>query len=245
MSDDKLDFLEEGQDAPEAEAAETPEPQPEPEQPVEAAPEPDEGEQQEVAPPATPEPPQTIPVTALMDERFKRQEAERELQEIQRRMEMQERQLQHLQQPQQEAPDILDNPQGAFQHYVAPLQQQFEQRIMAMSLHQARQTHGEELVNEAIAFFDKNPQLSHQFVNHPSPYDAGVEFYKRQKVLEEIGADPDAWREQERAKLKAELNQAPAAPVQPKAPPPSMVTAPSQGGDVQAPGNAFDGMFPD
>jgi hypothetical protein len=127
------------------------------------------------------------------------------------------------------------------------LEQQFQQRLMQMSKFQAEREFGQETVKEAVAYFDQHPQQSQQFMSHPSPFHAAVEFYQRQKVASEIGSDPEAYkqklREELRAELEAELTQSPKS--KPKAPPPSMASAPAAGKEAITSGSAFDQLFPD
>lgn len=246
MSDDKLDFLDESTEAAAVEAeAEAPEPEqpeavkatPEPE----AAPQEDEpkaegtGETKAGPPPAGEEKQSFIPVTALLDEREKRQKAEREAEALRQwraQVEAQQRQG-------QKKPDFFDNPDQAVQ-----------QALVATKVQQSRffaeRDFGAETVNEAMAYFDLHPQHTQQFLSHPSPFHAAVEFYKRQKFLDEV-KDPDEWRNAERERLKqelmAELQAAPPQPSASKAPPPSMAKAPATGRDAIAPGNAFESLF--
>jgi hypothetical protein len=254
MSDDKLGFLdemsEEITETPEVEVEEPTAEEPqevkaeEPETPAveEAA---DTGEE-EAAPPVAEveEKPQAIPVTALLDEREKRQLAERKAEETAKRLADMEARIRASQQ-QQKAPDWDMEPQAAAQYQA----QAFEQRMQAQRLEQSKffasREFGNDTVNEAIAYFDQNPQLSHQFINEPSPFHAAVEFYQKQKFLSEVGENPDAYkdslREQIRQELMAEMTTS--SPSKPKAPPPSMAKAPSTGRDAITPGSTFDNMF--
>lgn len=239
-------------------AEEQPEVEAETPQPVEAT---DEGAEAEVEEQtgetegSTPEPePQNdskIPVTALLDEREKRQEAQRKAEEADRRARELQAQLQRMQQPKQEAPDWYEDPQAAAQFQSQTIEQQMQARMMQQSKFFAERDFGAETVNEALSYFDQHPEQSGQFVNHPSPFHAAVEYYKRQKTAAEIGSDPEAYKEKIRAELKAELeaqltqNAAVAQPSKPKSPPPSVASAPAKGREAIVPGNAFDGMFPD
>lgn len=236
---DKLAFLDDEQPEPEkveVEAQADPEIQPEP----------TKGEP-EAAPPAAveAEKPSAIPISALLDERERRQKAEREAEELRQwraKMEAQEKA--------QPAPDFFTDPDQR----LAYERQQFQAQFTAMKLQQSRflaeREFGAEVVNEAYAYFDRNPHLSHQFLDHASPFHAAVEFYKRQKVAEEIGADPEAWKasqmatikEQLRAEIMAELQ----GTVQPKPRiPGSLASAPAAGkaGEPMARGSAFDAAF--
>lgn len=244
MSDGKLDFLDETPEAEEPEAVEaaTLEPKPEAEGTGETASPPE-------APVETPKAPEahTAPLTALLDEREKRQAAERELNQLREWRRQQEAQARAAQ---QKVPDVFEDPQG----FVAHSQQTFQSALigtkMEMSKFLAERDFGAELVNEAFAFYEANPQLSQQFVSHPSPWHAGVEFYKQQKAIQEIGNDPEGWkksqmdtlREQIKAELLAEMQGA--VPAKPK-PPVSLAGQPAAGrGEPKAaPGSAFDQIF--
>lgn len=236
MSADKLDFLSEK----EAEEV-TPEPQIEEPALPEETPEPTgETQPQEVAPsvPPTPEPEvQRIPLTAMLDEREKRQKAERELEEMRR-------QLAQFQQP-PKVPDFYEDADGRLAYERRTIEQQTQARFLAQSRFLAEREFGADVVKEAYEFFDQpeNRYITQQLVNHPSPYHAAVEFYKRQKFLAEV-QDPDKWREQERERIRQEVLAQAAPPPKPTAPPPSLSRAPSRGNDAIAPGNAFDSMFP-
>lgn len=246
--EDKLSFLDEQPTEPEAaqEASEPitedVQPEPEPEQELGETPahEAVEPEPEPAAPPAVEEPQQSAPITALLDEREKRQNAERQMQQLQQQL----AQLQAAQQP-KEAPDFFEDPQRAAQHYIAPLQQQLQAQKLEMSKFHASQAFGEDVVAEAMTFFDQNPALSHQFIEHPSPFHAAVEFYKKQKVLADMGSDPEAYiNQQVEARMQAKMQEQATRPAAPKAPPPSMAKAPTQGKDAISSGNTFDQMFP-
>lgn len=236
MSDEKLDFLNETPEEPDTDPQEVVEEVQEAEAETrEAEAQPEGTGEEEAAPPvAAEEKPSAIPVTALLDEREKRQKAERELEDLRRwrqQMEAQQRQG-------QKKPDFFDNPDQAVQ-----------QALIATKVQQSRflaeREFGAEAVNEAMAYFDKNPQETHRFLEHPSPFHAAMEFYKRQKFLEEV-QDPDAWREAERERIRQELASQAPAPSKPTAPPPSMSRAPSapvRGQPSQ--GSAFEQAFPD
>lgn len=199
---------------------------------------------------STPEPeppqPQTAPLTALLDEREKRQDAQREAQENARKMRELEAQLKQLQQPKQEAPDFFEAPQEAMQFHQTQQEQAFNARMMQQSKFFAERDFGAEVVGEAVAFFDQHPQMSQQFMNHPSPFHAAVEFYQKQKLADEIGSDPEAYKARIRAEIEAELqaNAKTVQPAKPKSPPPSVASAPAQGREEIVAGNGFDQLFP-
>lgn len=241
MSEDKLDFL----DGQPAEV--TPEPQAEPV--VLAEPMADKGEPAAQpapsVPPAEPAEKQHVaPLTALLDEREKRQTAERELQEL-RNWRQQQEAAQRAAQVQ--APDPRQDPDGALEYQRTIFQQQLYNTRLQTSRFLAEQQFGADTVKEAFEFFDKNPALSHQFVDHPSPFHAAVEFYKRQRVAEEVGADPAAYRSKLEAEIRAQLiAEMQAQPVQPKPRlPGSLAAAPAAGvaGEPVSKGSAFDTAF--
>lgn len=223
MTDNTLDFLDETPtDAPEPEQAEA-----QAEEQVEAQP---EGTGEPAEPPsASEEKSRDVPFVALMDEREKRQAAQREAEELRKQIAEYQRQAQ----PAKEKPDFFDNPDQAM-----------DQRLMAVKLQQSRffaeKEYGADVVAAAYAYFDEHPNESQSLINHPSPFHAAVDHYKRQTKLAEIGPDPDAWiNAQVEARLAERLAQSPA----PKAPPPSMARAPSTGGERISPGSAFDETF--
>ena len=255
--------VEEAQAEPEQTEVETP-------QPVEAEPEGAEAKEQTGVeePGSTPEPePQNEGMSqaeiglkfALTDEREKKREAQRELAEYQREKAETDRelrelraQMQRLQQPKQEAPDWYENPQAAAQFQSQTIEQGFQARLMQQSKFFAEKEYGADAVNAAMAYFDQHPEQSTQFVNHPSPFHAAVEFHKRQVVASEIGSDPEAYRQKIRDEIKAELEaqyaqngKAVSQSSKPKAPPPSMASAPATGGESLSPGSGFDMLFPD
>lgn len=243
MSEDKLDFLD-GQPADVT-------PEPAPAEPVILAEPPaDKGEPvaqaAPSAPPAEPAEKQHLaPLTALLDEREKRQAAEREAAEL-RAWRQQQEAAQRAAQAQ--APDPRQDPDGALAYQQAAFQAQLYNAKISQSRFLAEQQFGAELVKEAFAFFDQNPALSHQFVDHPSPFHAAVEFYKRQKVADEVGADPAAYRSrleaEIREKLMAELQAVQPAQPKPRLPG-SLAAAPAAGGvgEPISKGSAFDTAF--
>lgn len=232
MEADKLTFLDEKPEAePEvAEPAQTPEPEPKAAEP--------EGTGEPAEPPSAPErTDRFVPLTAILDEREKRQAKEREAEEYRRKLEALERQIAAQQQP-QPRPSFRDAPDQAL---AASL---YEMKLQ-QSRFLAEREYGKDTIEEAFAFFDRpeNRALTHQFAASPSPFHAAVDAYKRLKTAETIGPDPDAYIE---AQVEARLQQRLAQSVTPapKAPPPSMARAPTAGRDAITPGSAFDQMLP-
>lgn len=240
MSDEKLEFLDQSQNQPEAEEAEQPEPQEqveaEAEQPEPELVEEDTGEEPSEPPSPQPEP-TAVPLTSLLDEREKRQALERKLQAL----EAQQRAA--SQQQQAPAPDLYDDPDKRLQYERTQLEEARKQDKLQTSKFFAERDFGKEVVDEAIAYFDSNPAQSNQFLNHPSPFHAAVDYYKKQKFLSEVGDDPEAYiqRQVEERMQAATLS---AQPSKPKAPPASLAKAPSTGKETIARGSGFDLAIP-
>lgn len=242
MAEDKLDFLDE---EPKEAAAPKEEPVVAEAEPAEAeeVTEPEDKGEEPAAPPAAEPEPKAIPVTALLDEREKRQAAQRQAEEAQKRLKELEARLRDLENP-REQPDFYADPDAAFKAREA----QFEQKMMADRLRtskfMAEREFGAEIVAEAYAYFDQHPQESQLLLDHPSPFHAAVEQYKRQKFLTEV-QDPDAWKAQQLEELRKQLAEeaATAVPPKPKVPPASLSKATSAGGEPKTPGTAFDGVF--
>lgn len=228
MSEEKLAFVDENTTAaPQVETPDTPADPP----PAEV-----KGDTP-AAPPAAPEDKAAhIPISALLDERERRQKAEKEAEEG--------RQFRRQQEARQREAAMQDPEQRrAYEH------QQFHGMLMEQRLSQSRfmaeREFGKEEVAAAYAYFDQHPQLSHQLLSHPSPFHAAVEFVRRQKIADEVGSDPEAWRAREREKLRAELMAETPQPQPQQRLPGSLAAAPAAGraGEPRPRGSAFDAAF--
>lgn len=240
MSDEKLNFLD---------AEEPATPAPEPSAPVieaekPAAPEPEPQGDGRLRDPETG---RFVPISALLDERDKRQAETRKREDL-------EAQLQRYQQPQQPE-QIPTDPSGIIQYALAEQQRiAFNERLNTSEL-MARQSHGEEIVSQAqqafLAAVGQNPMLQQQLQGQIHPYDFVVKWHKQHKLMSEIGQDPEAWRKSEAEKIRAQvLAELQGQGVQPaqssQQPPPSVVGRPAaaRAGSVPTgPGNAFDNLF--
>jgi len=240
MSDEKLNFLD--AEEPATPAPEQSAPVIEAEKP--AAPEP---EPQGDGRARDPETGRFVPISALLDERDKRQA------ETAKRIDL-EAQLQRYQQPQQPE-QIPTDPSGIIQYALAEQQRiAFNERLNTSEL-MARQAHGEDIVSEAQQAFlsavGQNPMLQQQLQGQIHPYDFVVKWYRQHKLMSEIGQDPEAWRKSEaekiRAQVLAELQGQGVSPApSSQQPPPSVVGRPAaaRAGTVPTgPGNAFDNLF--
>lgn len=102
-------------------------------------------------------------------------------------------------------PDIFEDATGAIQHQLQPIQQQLQAQKLQMSRFHAEREFGKEVVNDAFEFFNENPGLSHALLEEASPFHAAVDIFNQHKVAKEIGNDPEAWRNAEREKMRAEI----------------------------------------
>lgn len=250
MEDGKLDFLDEKDESEDAtvevEAQAEPEAIEEPEAP--------EGEKAEGEPPS-PEfkTSRDIPITALLDEREKRQKAEREAEELRRWRAEMERQKE-----QPKAPDFYEDPEARMAYENQNIQTLLWNERLNMSEALSRDKHGDAAVDEARDAFmraaQQNPSLQMELRAQANPYGFVVNWYKRQSVMSEIGNDPDGWKakqvetikaelaEQIRAEVMAELQGA--TPAQKPRPPASLSGQPAAGrGEPMSRGSAFDAAF--
>lgn len=196
-----------------------------------------------------------VPISALLDEREKRQALQRRLDDFER---------QRQQQP--ETPPNLQTPEEIAAYVQREAANAAWSARAEFSEGSAREKHGDEIVDAALAWNDAKcaaEKAAHGFspfavqqMRERNPIDWVIRQHKRDALLSEIGDDPEAYR----AKVKAELevsfatNQpapsAPAAthpqPVAPKPTPrPSLASAPNAGGMQTVPVKApFDATFP-
>lgn len=237
MTEDALAFLDQ--------KGMTETPAPEPVQ-ADPAPEPIQPEGEPATPPvAQAEEPRHIPITALLDEREKRQAKEREAEELRRKL----AEYEARQQPVAPPPDVFTDPDQRFSYE----RQQVQGAIIGVKMQQSRflaeRDFSPEEVNAAVEWFNDYPELSHKMINHPSPFHAAVETYRRFKAAEKVGPDPDAFINAEVERRLAErLAAAAPAQVQPPRPaaPASLATAPAVGratSQPQSPGSIFDATF--
>lgn len=197
------------------------------------------------APPAVSEPREDgrIPIAAMLDEREKRQAAQREAEDLRRKLAAYEAQKA------QPAPDFYDDPEARLQAERAQVHNALWNERLNTSELVARQAHGEETVNAAREAFmseaQQNPALAVELRRQQHPYDFVVNWHRRQRVLAEVGTDPAAYR----AKIETEVRErvlaelAAAQPQKPAAPPPSLAAAPSVGSNSQAIPSPFENLF--
>jgi hypothetical protein len=234
MTDDALSFLDD-----------TARPAPEPAAQPEPAPEPVAAPQGEViaAPPAAPETHSAVPLTALLDEREKRQQAMRELDELKRWKAEQEAKTQ-----QPKPIDLIEDPEGFARQQEQRLQTAIMQDRYERSLDAAREKHGEDKVKEVIAFFNdpRHAPKSAEFARMPDPFRAAFRYYDEQRDVEQIRTVGGIAALQ--AKIEAEVRERLLAEMQssapkPATPPPSLSSAASPGASKAPPKNGFEATF--
>jgi len=163
------------------------------------------------APPASEDTPH-VPRKALEDERRKRQQLEQELAQ----MRQTQQHPQHQQAPQE-------------QHQLPPevfLQQQIVNERLNMSEMIVRQQHDD--VDTVIERFQQeaqnNPALGAQLQSQTHPWKWAYDYAKRLMLMDEIGSDPEAYKQRLREQLMAELQQQ----QQEQSPTPAAVNPPAE-----------------
>jgi hypothetical protein len=191
--------------------------------------EPQPAAQPEAAPAPAPEP-QHAPLTALLDERDKRQAAERERDALRAQVQSQ--------QP-VEMPDPDLDPAGFAQFQESRLQQVLLNQTLNTSERFARKEHGAETVESAkqwaLQKFGSDPHYQAQILADADPYERLVTDWKRDQLFSKVTdpSDFDAFLAWKAAQGQLQQQQAaPAAPATPAPaiPPPSLASAPSAGG---------------
>jgi hypothetical protein len=145
--------------------------------------------------PKAEKPDHRIPLTELLNEREKRQNAERERQAYEQQLYQLQQQLQQYQQP-KEPIDIFADPQA----YTQSIEQTMSERMRAMegnfSLRLAAYKHGDTFTE---AFQDVmarpiNDPMRQQVINSPDPGETLVQLYQRERTYKEVGTDPTAYK---------------------------------------------------
>jgi hypothetical protein len=204
---------------------------------------PQDGQQE--APPASRQDHGPIPIQALLDEREKRQRAERELEEWRRRA------TPPPSPPQR--PDVFADPDGAFQHIEQQVSEQVTRARLDMSvmMEQASKPDYAEKESAFIEAVRANPALYQQMLADPHP--AGFAYRVGSQVLamREIG-DPAGYRERIEKELREKLEAEYAAKYQQVQPPPQATPLPAfptslstaRAAAPRSPAPAFNGPTP-
>ena len=233
--EDALGFLTLNEPVAETPVVETPAP---PEPPVEQTPAPEA-----VQPPATETPAQQpgfIPLSAMLDEREKRQAAERQRADL-------ERQLQELRKP-QNSPTVTSDPQGWAAQQEAKFQETELKLKLGMSERWASKQYGDILPAArewGMQQHNQDPYFIAKFTGAADPFQWLVEQYQRDQTLGKLGGKsfedaaqewaasqgyvkPDGAQTQQQPG-GAQVPAQPAAPLRPAAPPRSIAGAPPAG----------------
>ena len=151
---------------------------------------------------AQPEQTYRVPLNELLSTRERAQAAERERDELKRAIEqIQRQQAQQRQQP-QEVPDVFADPQAYTQHLQQSFQQSVAEMRLDMDLQMTEVRHPDVFPKAWEAFLQAvgnparpNPQLYQSVMSARSPGNAIVEWHQRESVLQEVGSDPQAYRQ--------------------------------------------------
>jgi hypothetical protein len=209
-------------------AAASPEPAPEPAPAPAPVPEP--------TPAAPPPEPGHVPISAMLDEREKRQALEREIADLRKNA-----------QPAPAGPDPFEDPAAYTQQVALNIK-------LDLSEDMARGKHGDEVVNQArdwvMAKMGESPTFRDEVLSNRNPYEFAVQAWQRDQVVSQLQPSDlaafKAWQAAQAA-LATTPQAAPAAPPAPVVPPPaSLAAAPSAGGAAHVPigeGQAFDSVF--
>ena len=114
--------------------------------------------------------------------------------------------------PEPEAPDFWNDPDGYLKGALTPVQQQIAEQREMMSQLMAEEKFGVDTVKAALtdleSYMRSNPAAKADYqaiMQNRHPYGALVEWHKRHQTQAEIGADPEAYQAKLREDLKAEV----------------------------------------
>lgn len=157
-----------------------------------------------------------VPQQALHASRKKEQEARHEAEALRQQIAELRGQIQAInqrpsQQPkieEQKPVDFWENPEGYLETKLSPFQQTIQQQREQFSKMLATQAHGKETVDNAFKAFVEAAQGNpgayaaeyKAMMGSEHPYDALVQWHKRQETLKTVGNDPNAWLEAEMEK---------------------------------------------
>lgn len=133
----------------------------------------------------------------------------KELREKEKRLKNLERQLEQAAAQQQHRPVQFPDPLSDVEGFQGFLQQQLQHIAMTQRLETsemfARQKFGDDAWEETNEWLLTRPDVAEWARNQRDPWGAAIQQYRKEKLASEIGDNPDAWREKERERLKAEL----------------------------------------
>lgn len=151
------------------------------------------------------------PLAAVQDERRKRQEAEARLKQYEQQLAQRREQT--------PPPDWYAEPDRAAQVMQEQVQYQITQTKVAMSQDWAREHYPDYDALESVftEAADKQPHLWQQLYQHPNPAKFAYQQAKKINALNEIGEDPDAYKQRIIAEYQASQGQSQPQPQQPRA----------------------------
>lgn len=195
-------------------------------------------------PPVAEKKSELIPLSAHLDERDKRQRAERELEALRSKLNEYEAK------PAAPPPDIYADPEARLNFEGQRYQAALVNSKLETSRFLAEREYGKELVEKAYRYFDDHIDQSKLLLNDPSPFHSAVEAFKRHMAVEEVGPDPAAYKArilaEAKAAMEAEIRAELSANVQPPAKlPGSLAAAPAAGksNETIPRGGAFEAAF--
>ena len=160
------------------------------------------------------------------------------LKEIEQRAKAAERRAEELEQQRQapQMPDPQQDPRAYFEtQRVIDRLERSEDRFV--------DKHGEPELEAVKEWLTTRPDIEAWAIQQRHPWASAHQQYQREKLSAEIGDNPDAWREQERARIREEImSEMPSAPMasQPRIPAP----ASGQRSTASRSGPAFAGPTP-
>jgi hypothetical protein len=158
---------------------------------------------------------------AYKDEKEKRQSYERELEQMRREVQTYRAQMQQQAQP--KPIDPMDDPEGFTKAIDQKLQATRFEMNLQWSERMARSQFGDEAWEAANQWLRDNPQAIEQFKGSDDPCGDAVKAHRRHMAMQEIGDDPQAYRERLEAEIRERLEaeRQEQAPQTPPAPQPS------------------------
>lgn len=201
-------------------------------------PEPEKAKEPEAPPAPEPDKAANVPIAALMAERDKRQQLQRELEELRK------------QQPEPEKADFYTDPQRFVRDEVSRVQQEANNRLLAALEAHARSSHEDydEVMAEVKAYAETNPAVAAEIMSSANPALSAYQYGKKLRALKEID-DPEAYKAKVIAEARAQWEAELAAKEEAKrkaadAIPPDLSTARSPAAGGAPVGDPFDELFP-
>lgn len=105
-------------------------------------------------------------------------------------------------------PDPVDDPEGyhrAVTSQFASRQERFEfEATLRFSERFARREHGSEAFEECKAWLSTKPDLADWCAAQSDPWETAIQEYRKERLLDEIGTDPEAYKKRLRDEWEAE-----------------------------------------